>query len=132
MANQANLAELQCEAEKHRTAFVNTQEKIAAIEEGERRKREEKEAKDRELASLQRKRERATGWICRVETDIGEAKKEAAREVDMVCEGHGVALSHLRDTLLRLKGAELELAAFKEYEISLRAKIEAHQRQQSL
>lgn len=127
MANQPDLAGLRREREEHQAALVSAQEKISAIEEAERRRQQEEEAKAREFVSLQRKLERSHGWILKVEKDVAELKKEAAREVDLVAEGHGVAVGHLRSTLLELTTAELELAAFKEYEISIRAKIKAQQ-----
>lgn len=127
MGNQSDLAALRRDREKHEAALASASEKISAIEEAERRRQEEKEAKAREFGSLQRKLERSHGWVLKVGKDVAELKKEAAREIDLVAEGHGVAVGHLRSTLLELTTAELELAAFKEYEISIRAKIEAQQ-----
>lgn len=126
MANEVDLAALQHEREKHQAALSNTSEKIAVIEEAERRDREAKERKQRELAALEARLGVCSGWVRRTEKDIVEFKETVAREVGAMCEGHGEVIFNLRATLHDLATEELVLAALKEYEAEVRAKIEAH------
>jgi len=126
MANAADLAALLREREKHEAALASAQGKISAIEGEERRKREEEERKQRELASLQGKRGVCLGWISRTEKDIVEFRETVAREVGAMSEGHGEVIFNLRATLHDLATEELVLAALKEYEAMIAAKIEAN------
>jgi chromosome segregation ATPase len=114
------------ELEKHQTALSGISEKIAAIDKEEKRKREEKEAKARDLASLQSQLKACQGWIIFVQKKITEIKETAARHVRAACSGDRNVYLMLGGALQELAIRELELAAFKAYEVSVQVKIEAH------
>jgi len=127
MANE-DLAALQREALKHQAALACASEKIRVIEGEQKRQREERERKQRELVSLQRKQEACKGWIAQQEKEISELRELAARQVEVVCEGSGEVWMHWKNTLQNLAAAELELAALKAFADSIPGKIEVLQK----
>lgn len=125
--NQENQkAELRSEIQKYQTAVSDASQRLAGIEEEEKRKREEKEKKERELASSRSQLEACQHWILSIEKEIAEAKERVPCHVADVCLRRGPAIGHLGAALLELATSELKLVAFKDYEISLQDKIEAH------
>ncbi len=130
MANELNLVDLQREREKHQAALSGVSEKIAAIEDQQRREREAREAKERELASLRRKHESCQRrWIPALEQKIAELERAGQVQAETLCDGGYEAMARFEDMLQEVVITERKLAAFKDYEVSVEAKIAALARQ---
>jgi chromosome segregation ATPase len=116
MTENSQQATLQRELAKHQAAVADVSGKLSVIEAEEKRKREDQERKQRELAILARKREGFKRWISGTEREIAELKARAACEIDSACEDQAPGLFRLKDTLRELAIAVSVLEALKEYE----------------
>jgi chromosome segregation ATPase len=119
MANQ-DLARLQREREKREAELQSTLDEIANIEGAQKREREEQERKQREVATLARKREGFKRWISQTEREIAELKARTAREIDSACEDQAPGLFSLKEILRELAIAERTMDALKGYEPTIR------------
>lgn len=130
MANQQpDLAALQREQAKHQAALSGVSQQISAIEDAERREREAREQKARELAILRSKQERCRVLISRLDGQIAEAQNTVPRQAENACSDPSVSLRGLKEMLLELAALELMLEAFRNCEASLQARIDAADRE---
>jgi chromosome segregation ATPase len=121
--NSIDLGDLQRERKKRESALSEISGKIAAIEAEERRKREEVERRQSELAKLEKKLGACRENISWFEGKIGQFKAIAEAQIDAACNGNMEGFLNLTATLNEIAAWELAVEAFKKYERSLPEKI---------
>ncbi len=122
--NQPDLAELQRQRDKHQAALSGVSEKIAAIEEEVRLKREERERKERELAKLQKRLAACQSVISWTEKHIAELNETVRGQAGLMLDGNSEGFFTVKSGFQEIAGWERELALFKEFEISIPKEIE--------
>jgi chromosome segregation ATPase len=119
-----DLGELQREKAKREAALSETQSRIAAIEAEVTRKREEKEQKERELASLQKKLKACKDGILWMENRVSELKQIAHGQEELLLAGRSEPFFSLKATLQEIAEWKRELELLREFEVSLPQEIE--------